>query len=320
MPITNIFSKRQKALRGEVPDVYSYDSFPGQLKVQIVHIMHNTLGSESQYEGGGSFPYSYPLVRKIYNQVVDILCREYGVFRLPANYKGHQSKVLDLINFFLQEKDIERALDVVELSFSSIDRFTRNSRYLNKRNPSDVADSAIEELNGRFKEHGVGYCFTDGQIVRIDSEFIHAEVVQPALGILNQREYAGARQEFLQAHEHYRAGNTKEALNECLKSLESVMKSICDKRGWDYGDKATAHTLIGICFDKQLIPSFWETQFSALRSLLESGVPPARNRLSGHGQGAEVKPVPDFTAGYVLHMTAAAIVFLAQAEASGGGA
>ena len=182
------------------------------------------------------------------------------------------------------------------------------------------ADSAIEELNGRFKEHGVGYCFTDGQIVRIDSDLSHSEVVQPALGILNQKQYAGAQQEFLQAHEHYRKGKTKEALNECLKSLESVMKSICDKRGWRYDDGATASALIGICFDKQLIPSFWETQFKALRSLLESGVPPARNRLSGHGQGATVKEVPDFVAGYVLHMTAAAIVFLAQAEASGGGA
>ena len=224
----------------------------------------------------------------------------------------------DLLAFLFEEKNVERVLDVIELSFHVIDRHARTHGYLGKRDPSGDADRAIEELNLRFKEHGVGYYFTDGQIVRIDSEFVHSEVVRPAFGILDQKQYAGARQEFLKAHEHYRKGDTKEALNECLKSLESVMKSICDKRKWPYDDRATASTLIGICFDNQLIPSFWQTQFAALRSLLESGAPTARNKLSGHGQGADPMPVPGHIAGYVLHMTAAAIVFLAEAETSGG--
>ena len=320
MPIHDIFSKRQKALRGEVPDVYIYDRIPAQLKIQIIHIMHNVFGNETYYE-------RHYLVKRVYDDIVKTLCREYGVFRLPEDdsYDSDRNKAQNLVFFFAQEKDAEKALDVVELAFKAIDHHGRDKKFIDEMNrwlgDDHVidADSAIEELNGRFKEHGVGYRFTDGKIVRIDSEFIHAEVVQPALGILSQEQYAGARQEFLQAHEHYRAGNTKEAVNECLKSLESVMKSICDERGWDYGGRATASTLIKICFDKQLIPPFWRTQYSALRGLLES-VPVARNELSSHGQGTEVKPVPDFIAGYVLHMTAAAIVFLAQAEAGGGGA
>src|SRR5205823_3877766 len=35
--------------------------------------------------------------------------------------------------------------------------------------------------------------------------------------------YAGAQAEFLKAHEHYRDGNTKEALSECLKAFKSTM-------------------------------------------------------------------------------------------------
>ena len=314
MTIFNLFSKRQKALRGETPDVYSYDDLPQSLRVQIVYIMHDALGNPEQYANY----YSTPHVRESYDSIADILCREYGVFRLLENYGGHESKMIDLINFFLQEKNVEKVLDVTELSFRVINTSTRTNNYLYKSDPSGDADRAIDELNRRFKEHGVGYCFTDGQIIRIDSEFVHSEVVRPALLILNQKRYAGARQEFLRAHEHYRKGNTKEALNECLKSLESVMKSICDKRKWRYDKRATANTLIGICFENKLIPSFWETQFAALRTLLESGVPTARNRHGGHGQGATPKPVPGYIAGYVLHMTAAAAVFLAEAEASGG--
>jgi hypothetical protein len=48
--------------------------------------------------------------------------------------------------------------------------------------------------------------------------------------------------------------------------------------------------------------------------MLESAVPTVRNRLGGHGQGREVVDVPAYLVAYVLHMTAATIVFLAEAE------
>jgi hypothetical protein len=38
MPSYDIFSKRQKKLRGKLPDVYIYDEIPQPLRVQIVHI------------------------------------------------------------------------------------------------------------------------------------------------------------------------------------------------------------------------------------------------------------------------------------------
>ena len=313
MPIFDIFSKRQRKLQGETPDVYQYDQLPEQLRIQITYILFDTLGNPDQYDN------HVGKVRKTYESITSILCREYGVFRLP-DYPKSDNKIPDLVVYFLKEGDIEKCLDVVEVSFHFVDTATRDYWYLEKRDASEAADRAIQELNDRFREHGVGYYYANGKIVRVDSEFVHSEVVQPALGILSQEEYAGAQQEFLQAHEHYRAGRTKEALNECLKSLESVMKSICDRRGWGYDQGAGANKLIGICFDNGIVPPFWQTQFAALRGLLEGGVPTARNKLGGHGQGAAPQPVPDHIAGYVLHMTAAAVVFLAEAEASGAGA
>ena len=325
MPINDIFSKRQKALRGETPDVYSYDYIPGALRVQIVHIMYDALGNEEEYM-------SMNHVRDAYDSVTDALCREYGIFRLPIEYNGRRNKMKDLVNVILQEENFERVIDAAELFFRLTGGYMRTSKHLlNNKSVSfgdadlplrgstiNAKDLAVEELNGRFKEHGVGYCFTDGQIIRIDSEFVHSEVVRPALRILDRRQYAGAREEFLKAHEHHRNGNAKEALNECLKSLESVMKSICDKKGWPYDERATASKLVDICFDNRLIPSFWQSQFDALRSVLKSGAPTARNKLGGHGQGATPKPVPGYVAAYALHTTAAAIVFLADAEASSG--
>ena len=316
MRIFNIFSKRQKALRGDVPDVYCYDRLPPRLRHQILHIITDALGTREQYEMANPLGHSYPHIRAVYDFIADTLCREHGFPKLPVEYPGHKSKMLDLLNFFLQVENFEQAIDVVEIAFRLISSRDRELEYLNRDTALLGMNCAIEELNYRFKENGVGYSFSDGSIVRIDSEFIHSEVVRPALGILNRKQYFGARQEFLNAHEHYRKGNTKEALNDCLKSFESVMKSICDARKWPYNKRATASTLIQICLNNNLVPSFWQSQFGTLRSLLESGVPTARNRLSGHGQGAEPTVVPDHVAGYVLHLTAAAIVFLAEAEAS----
>lgn len=309
MSIFNLFSKRQKTLRGEVPDVFSYDTIPQALKVQIVHIWNDTIGSEQEYFD------SYCGTHGAYQYVVDTLCREYGVFTLRnSDDYGDKNYRTELANFLLRQADHEKILDAIELSFRLIDRMTRTWEFLKRSNASELADSAIDELNARFLEHGVGYRFEEGEVVRVDSELLHAEAVKPALALLRAPEYAGAQAEFLKAHEHYRHGRAKEALAECLKSLESVMKSICAKRKWTHDANATSNALIQVLFDKGLVPPFWSQHFSALRSTLESGVPTARNRLGGHGQGANVVQVPSHLVAYVLHQTASTVVFLTEAE------
>lgn len=309
MGIYDLFSKRQKKLRGEVPDVYTYDTIPQPLRVQIVHIWTDTLGNSSEYTRG---PRN---VESTYRFIVDTLCREYGVFILTKETDIRNRNYLsELANFVLQIQDTEKVLDAIELSFRVIDIETRHYEHLRRHDASKQADNAIQELNSRFQEHGVGFQFIDGKIIRIDSELIHAEVVKPALTLLHGKEYAGAQAEFLKAHEHYRHGNAKETLNECLKALESTLKVICDKRKWKYQPNATCSALIQVCVDNGLIPTFWNSHFSALRNTLENGVPTARNKLGGHGQGSKIVKVPPHIAAYVLHMTAACIVFLVESE------
>lgn len=308
MSILDIFSKRQKRLRGELPDVYVYDQIPQPLRIQIIHIWRDAIGDEEQYKNShkGTF--------MAYRFIVEQLCREYGVFELYVEKGGYRHFLTELANFLLYEQNTDKILDAVELSFQIINTFTRKYEHLGRHDASERADAAIEELNSRFREHGVGYQYSNGHIIRVDSEFLHAEAVKPALSLLRAPGYAGAQAEFLSAHEHYRTGRSKEALTDCLKALESVMKAICAKRSWRHAPNATSSALLQVLIDNGLIPSFWNAHFSALRSTLESGVPTARNRLGGHGQGPEVVEVPQHLVAYVLHLTAAAIVFLVEAE------
>jgi hypothetical protein len=69
-------------------------------------------------------------------------------------------------------------------------------------------------------------------------------------------------------------------------------------------------------FENELVPKLWGEHFTGIRTMLSAGVPTARNRLGGHGQGTDVVEVPGHYVSFALHQTAAAIVFLTTAEKS----
>lgn len=304
MSVYDLFSKRQKRTRGEVPDVYVYDDLPQPLRVQIVHIITDAFGTTDY----GHCDY----VAKAYESVKQTLCREYGLFELVKNSKSDKDSVF---NFFLQEQSIERALDVVELCFLIITvHIAEYQSYKNCTTRKIEPDEAVSELNERFKEHGVGYQFESYELIRVDSQFLHAEAVKPTLAVLRGKNFNGANEEFLNAHKHYRHGRYKECLVDALKAFESTMKTICSLRGWPTQPTDTAKNLIATCMSNGLFPSYFDSQFSSIRSLLESGVPTVRNKNGGHGQGAAPVAVPEYLARYTLNLTATTILFMVEAH------
>jgi hypothetical protein len=148
----------------------------------------------------------------------------------------------------------------------------------------------------------------------LDAQFIHAEVVKPALALLCTTGFEGPADEFLKAFEHHRHGLDKEATTEVLKAFESTMKAICTIRRWKFESMATAKKLIETVMDNGLIPRELESHFTALRSVMESGLPTVRNKRSGHGQGAVPVKVPPYLTAYSLHLAAANIVLLVEAH------
>ncbi|QJC78218.1 STM4504/CBY_0614 family protein [Pseudomonas umsongensis] len=305
MGLFDLYSKRQKRMRGEVPDVYVYDELPNPLRVQIVHIIRDAVGTDH---------YNSNAAEEVYEFFCNTLCREYGVFELKK-HEGNDSAAL--FNFFLNERVTEKALDVVELCFKIIDNYVRENQQFRRGTDRKIeADDALDELNARFKEHGVGYQFESGEIIRVDSKYLHAEAVKPTLEVLRGAQFEGANEEFLQAHEDYRHGRHKECLVAALKSFESTMIAICTARGWPIKPGETARGLIGVCMANGLFPSYMDAQMGAIKSLLESGVPTVRNKHGGHGQGTTPVAVPEFMARYALNLTATTILFMAEAHAA----
>ncbi|MEE8657740.1 Abi-C domain-containing protein [Acetobacteraceae bacterium EV16G] len=302
MAITDLYFKRKKRERGEISDVYSYDQLPNSLKVQIIKIIWDVVGDVNSPYGDASFQF--------YKDIDSILSRELGRFSIS---RGADSLQEDLFNFFLEETDLELSLSFVELVFSNM-RFVRSRPiYPSPMGSPLTVAGAVEELNGRFDEHGIGYKFESDMIIRVDSQFMHSEVVKPVLKLLSDQKFNGANNEFIKAHEHYRHKRYEECINEASKAFESTMKSICASRGWKVESTDATKKLVETLFKNQLLPEYLETYFTSLQTLLRNGVTSVRNKTAAHGQGPEIRDVPEYLARYTLHLTASNILFLVDA-------
>lgn len=213
MAIFDLFSKRQKILRGEIPSIYTYDALPVPLKIQITYIISDAIGT--------SLGYRYP-DNDIYKFINDTLCREYGMVELNSGYTDSYKEAVFL--HFRNSNDVEHSIDFVELCFKCIQNIIgQDSYYYQSVSVKMQPDDAIDELNQRLKQHGIGYQFTGGEIIKVDSTYTHSEIVKPTITLLWSSTFAGANEEYLKAHEHYRHGRNKECLAECL-SVKDYMQ------------------------------------------------------------------------------------------------
>jgi len=311
MPVWDTYSHRKRVREGDVPDVYTYDELPERLRVQIVQICRDAIGRFHTYSGM-ELGYRVTENNEGWSFIHGTVAREHGVFELSSRH-GLDEKCAD---FLLTHRSVDEVLDLVEVSFRYIDRIARRFRdhERQQRGITQDATSAIEELNERFRRAGVGYGYEEGHILRIDSELIHDTVVRPVLRFLNQPGFEGPRDEFLQAHGHYRAGETKDAITDANNALESTLKVICDNHGWEYQSGATASSLVKVIKQNGLLPDYLERSFEQLAATLQSGLPKVRGEEGAHGQGGKPRKTPEYVAAYALHLAAAKILFLVEAE------
>lgn len=308
MATFNIFSRRRKP----APDVLTYDEIPHPLRIQLLTAMDDA--RQLIYDR------TIPGYRAFGTEGMDCfaaacltLRRELGLVKLIEIQRrvhsiddSEQDSQCDEFTSFFEKCDTEHVLDAIEIVMRLIENA---DDYLDDEcNARTVAD----EINTRFRQHGIGYQYGSGQIIEETNRVIHSQATVPALQLLADPAYEGANEEFLKAHEHYRYRRNDGCLVECLKAFESTMKIICDAKGWQHKPTDTASKLIKVCLDNGLVPTFSDQQLTSLRTLLESGIPTARNKRGGHGQGVERVEVSDSLARYVLHLTAATILLLVE--------
>jgi len=302
-----LYSKRlKKQLEAGQPAVYQYDVLSLEFRRQVVHIWHDTLPYEVSFNVGRTSS-----TELAWNRIIKIYTDEMGVFSLDDSTPNPFEQCVS----FIQTADAQCALDLIDLSFKVIYEFPQVNPYellsMGVAMPLSP-DAAIQKLNRRFQEHKIGYEFIEGSLIRKDSQFIHAEAVEPAIRLLHRMAFQGPSDEFMKAHEHYRHGRYSEAIVEALKAFESTLKIICTKQGWTYAPTDTAGRLIQIVIDNGLVDKSLTNHLTGLRTVME-GLPTIRNKTSGHGAGPISVVIPEYLASYALHLAAANIVFLVEA-------
>ena len=308
--IFDLFSKRKKKnTRAGEPDVYQYDEVSRELRVQIQQILIDAIGPQYQIDPYGMSSRSHN--PDAWRNISKTLCRELGVHSL-ADRGNSVQQVIEYIGAC----PTEQFIDAVELCVKYIHHVSRAKQdyQRSKLGITQPPDEAIDEINYRFRESRLGYQFEAGEVFRVDSQFVHEEAIKPALKILNGPGLQGPREEFLEAHRQYRTGHYEQAIIEAGKSFESTLKAVCDLNQWEYNSGSRASDLLKIVRGNNLWPDYLDASFDQLVATLGSGLPKVRNGAAAHGQGAAIRSTPAYVAGYALHLCAAKIVLIADAQ------
>jgi AbiJ N-terminal domain 4 len=296
MPVFETYASRvAAAAKANSPDVYVYDELPPFLRKQISDIIRECIG------------FSCPS----WDEIAHIMDREIASYPDIASYSDIDEPYADCMRYLRTSKDVDGLLSLVELCARVMADFASSPRL--RYGDEDPAEGLVE-LNERFLRAGVGYQFENGQIIRVDSQYVHAEVVKEALRLLCEPAFEEANREFMTAHRHLREGKLRDCNTAALRATENVLKVICNARGWTYQKGDTVERLLAIVRRERLFPDYLGGYFDNLIGAMKAGVPKIRDRQGGHGAAPGDDPVPDHIAAFALHLTATNIVMLVQAH------
>jgi hypothetical protein len=287
-----LFSQRNTE---KITDVYIYDDIPEKFRNQIVHILREIMGD-------------FYRSNEIWTLLRDSVLKEFGLLSL----NGYTPQI-EIEDFLLKGNTVE-VLDLIDLLFSRLYSFVERTKnqYLETEQKKfmDRVIIALEEINYRFKQNDLGFQIIEGQLIKVDNQLIHNEIIKPAISLLHEKEFKTASDEFLEAHKHFREADYEEAIVDAERAFESTMKIICHKKRFPYKENYTAKKLISVLLDNNFIPQYLQTHFSQLCNTLENGLPTVRNKNGSHGQGVEEIDIPEYMSKYALNLCATNIVFL----------
>ena len=299
--IFDVFSKRPRPT--EDPIVEIPESFRKRILMWSAEVFSN-----KQYRGYGSNH-----IDEFWAEIHRILKYRHAEFQLTEGYV--ESPGEDCLPFLITCQT-DYFLDFLE------DIFRVDCLFHVPKPENDM----VKEINYFFELDKLSYFLTDYITERVKSKHLgpasetiqvvsyprvacrgnqiaYTQALVPALELLQRTYFRSANNEFLEALEHYRKGEYEDCLTKCGSTFESVLKVLCDRKGWPYRQNDTASTLVKTFLNYTSLENYFEPLLMILPTL--------RNKLSSaHGAGTTTNNVPQHRAQYAINCTASAILLL----------
>ena len=161
--------RKRRTQNAGKPTIYRYDRFPAAFRAQVLHILWE------EFDLKGASEYRRPLA--YWNAIYEFYSREIGFFSPVENASEICKTIL------MEEDNVDNVLSFIEMVFHGSEMLTGGDRSL--------ADKAIRTLNRRFLQHDLGYQFQEGYIIVMTSEYLHTEVIEPAITLLRSEGFDG---------------------------------------------------------------------------------------------------------------------------------
>jgi hypothetical protein len=302
----DVFSRRSR--KGQ----YRADTVPEKLRNKVLLLCRDVFSGtwRDQFSGGGD--YTAEFWAEIHRAL------QYGRGRPKLSSNPQANTHADDAVHFLLTCEPQEFLDFIELIFRVDCLFHVTSD----------ADDLVEAVNDLFRSEDAPYLLTPfvkheenasgtppfqgvkvlrtvahPKVVRKDEQVTYTQAILPALAALADPAYNSANLEFRDALEDYRKGDHGDCLTKCGSAFESVMKVICEKKGWPFTPQDTAAPLLKTILSNSSLDGFFEQPLLLIATI--------RNRLSkAHGAGPWTRNVERHVAEYAITSTAAAILLL----------
>lgn len=149
-------------------------TLPVQFCNQVSYIWIDTIGEYTRPRRLGFIDRAYwdagdqPASNFVWQELYQKLEREKGLPPLTNKDKDR----LKLFTEYITHTEIEDALYAIEITFQLIDTLRPSIEILLYKAIVEkmkiTADKAIEGLNKRFRQHGLGYQYNNGSIIKTD--------------------------------------------------------------------------------------------------------------------------------------------------------
>lgn len=162
-----------------------------------------------------------------------------------------------------------------------------------------------KELNDIFCIHNSPWRVVNGQVILVDSEYLHREVHAKTIRLLEECEIQGALEEYQGAIDDLISGETKDAVVNAHKSVESVMKAVLETdEDYTYGK------LLEMLIKSDIIPKYYDEFLIHFEKLALGAVKERNLPARGHGQGKKPTKVLPSLAEFALNLAGAINIFI----------